>query len=138
MCLSLPNRSCIKVGQVLYQPKHSAEDHTFHYSREYPTLVGTSVLVHQQMRTMSIVNFLHHFGVSVDDTCILCIETQLAQAVLNQSTDHGVYFHSRLVRNNLISFIFFSADNSDFSEDTADCKTLCTLQQLPFVNTPPH
>ena len=56
---------------------------------------------------------------SVDYTRILRTETQLAQAVLSNSSEHDIYIPPELSRN---KFIFFSVDNSDFSEDTPDGK----------------
>ena len=71
------------------------------------------------MRSRSIIDVLHQLGASVDYTHILRIETQFAHAVLSNSSEHNIYIPPELSRN---KFIFFSIDNSDFSEDTPDGK----------------
>ena len=71
------------------------------------------------MRSRSIIDVLHQLGASVDYTHILRIETQFAQAVPSNSSEHNIYIPPELSRN---KFIFFSIDNSDFSEDTPDGK----------------
>ena len=73
-----------------------------------------------------MTDVLHKLGVSVDYTRILRIETQLAQAVLSHSDAHGIYVPPALAKG---QFIYFAVDNSDFSEDTPEGKTLCMLQQ---------
>lgn len=105
--------------QVNYKPKKDEEERTFRHHREYPLQVGVGLLSHQQMRSRSMIDVLHQLGVSVDYTRILRIETQLAQAVLRNSSEHNIYIPPELTKG---KFIFLSVDNSDFSEDTPDGK----------------
>ena len=55
----------------------------------------------------------------MDYNRILRIDTQLAQAVLDRSAEYDVFVPPSLIKN---EFIFFAADNTDFSEDTPDGK----------------
>lgn len=103
--------------QVSYQPNSEEKDSTFRIKQEYPLQVGIGLLANQQMRSRSLIDVLHNLGVSVDYTRILRIETQLEQSVLYQSEEYDVYVPPTLTKE---EFVFFSVDNSDFSEDTFD------------------
>ena len=81
---------------------------------------------HQHMRNRSITDVLHKLGVSVDYTRILRIEIQLAHAILSHSHGHGTYIPPALAKG---QFIYFAFDNSDFSEDAPDGKTLSMRRQ---------
>ena len=105
--------------QVNYKPKADEDEKTFRHQHEYPLQVGVGLLSHQQMRSRSMIDVLHQLGVSVDYARILSIETQLAMAVLHNSSAHDIYIPPELSKG---KFIFFSVDNSDFSEDTSDGK----------------
>ena len=80
------------------------------------------------MRSKSVIDVLHELGVSVNYARILRIETQLAQAVLSNSSEHSIFIPPKLCKG---QFIFFSVDNSDFSEDTPDGKN--TLHATAMV-----
>ena len=80
------------------------------------------------MRSKSVIDVLHELGVSVNYARILRIETQLAQAVLSNSSEHNIFIPPKLCKG---QFIFFSVDNSDFSEDTPDGKN--TLHATAMV-----
>ena len=80
------------------------------------------------MRSRYMTDVLHKLGVSVDYTRILRIETQLAQTVLSHSDDNSIYIPPALTKG---QFIYFAVDNSDFSEDTPEGKTLVMLQRWP-------
>ena len=114
--------------QVKHEPKPNREEKPFRHQREYPLQVGVGILAHQQMRSRSMTDVLHKLGVSVDYTRILRIETQLAQAVPSHSNDNGIYIPPALTKG---QFIYFAVDNSDFSEDTPEGKTLVMLQRWP-------
>ena len=90
--------------------------------------VGVGLLAHQQIRSKSMIDVLHELGVSVDYTRILRIETQLARAVLSNSSEHNIFIPPQLSKGH---FIFFSVDNSNFSEDTPDGKN--TLHAIAMV-----
>ena len=118
--------------QVRYAPKSDEEEKTFRHQRQYPLQVG--LLAHQQMRSKSTINVLHQLGVSVHYARILRIETQLAQAVLSNSGEHNIFIPPQLSKG---QFIFFSVDNSDFSEDTPDGKdTLHATAMVVFQRKP--
>ena len=114
--------------QVRYVPQLDEEGKTFRHQREYPLQVGVGLLAHQQMRSKSVIDVLHELGVSVNYARILRIETQLAQAVLSNSSEHNIFIPPKLCKG---QFIFFSVDNSDFSEDTPDGKN--TLHATAMV-----
>ena len=101
--------------KVRYVPQSDEEVKTFRHQREHPLQVGVGLLAHQQMRSKSVINVLHELGVSVNYVRILRIETQLAQAVLSNSSEQNIFIPPKLCKGQLI---FFSVDNSDFSEDT--------------------
>ena len=85
-------------------------------------------MIHQRTSSKSIVNYLHQLGISVSYPRILRIETQLAETVLAHSAEHNVFVPPSLVK---ATFIFFSADNSDFHEDTPEGKN--TLRATAMV-----
>ena len=105
--------------QVRYVRQLDEEGKTFRQQREYPLEVGVGLLAHQQMRSKSVIDALHELGVPVNYVRILRVETQLAQAVLSNSSEHNIFIPPKLCKG---QFIFFSVDNSDFSEDTPDGK----------------
>ena len=81
-----------------------------------------------------MIDVVHELGVSVDYTRILRIETQLVQAVLSNSSEHNIFITPQLSKG---QFIIFSADNSDFSEDTPDGKdTLHATAMVVFQRKP--
>ncbi|MES9879620.1 MAG: hypothetical protein ABW185_01920, partial [Sedimenticola sp.] len=122
--------------QVHYHSKTLGEKDSFHHRREYPSQVGTGILVHQKTRSSSLVDYLHHIGVSVEYARVLRIETQLAQAVLNRSAQYDVYVPPGLVGK---EFIFLAIDNSDFSEDTPEGKdTLHATAMVVYQRTSNH
>ena len=114
--------------QVRYVRQLDEEGKTFRHQREYLLQVGVGLLAHQKMRSKSVIDALHELGVSVNYARILRIETQLAQAVLSNSSDHNIFIPSNSVR---ASLVFFSVDNSHFSEDTPDGKN--TLHATAMV-----
>ena len=69
--------------QTLLTPK--SEESGFRHTREYPLQIGTGIMIHQQTRSKSLVNYLHQLGISVSYLRILRIETQLAATVLAHS-----------------------------------------------------
>ena len=105
--------------QVRYVRQLDEEGKKFRHQREYPLQVGVGILAHQQMRSKSVIDALHELSVSVNYARILRIETQLAQAVLSNSSEHNIFIPPKLCKGH---FIFFSVDNSDFSQDTPDGK----------------
>ena len=109
-------------------PQLDEEGKTFCHQLEYALPVGVGLLALQQMRSKSVIDVLHELGVSVNDARILRVETQLAQAVLSNSSEHNIFIATKLCKG---QFIFFSVDNSDFSEDTPDGKN--TLHATAMV-----
>ena len=116
--------------QVKYVPKSDEKETSFRHQREYLLQAGVGVLAHQQFRSRSLTDLLHKLGVSVDCSHILRIETQLAEAVLRHSVDHGIYVPPALAKG---QFIYFAVDNFDFSQDTLRVKIFCILQQWPSL-----
>ena len=118
--------------QVKHAPTSDETEKPFQHQREYSLQVGVGVLAHQQTRSRSLTDLLHKLGVSVDYTCILSIETQLAGAVARHSADQGFYVPPALAKG---QFIYFAAANSDFSEDTPEGKnTLHATAMAVFQN----
>ena len=89
---------------------------------------GVGLLAHQQMRSKSLIDVLHELGVSVNYARILHIETQLAQAVLSNSSDNNIFIPPKLCKG---QFFCVCVDNSNFSEDTPDGKN--TLHATAMV-----
>ena len=114
--------------KVRYVPQSDEEGKTFRHQREYPLQVGVGLLAHQQMRSKSVIDVLHELGVSVNYVRILRIETQLTQAVLRNLSKQNIFIPPKLWKG---QYIFFSVDNSDFSEDTPDGKN--TLHATAMV-----
>ena len=114
--------------QVRYVPQLDEEGKTFLHQREYPLQVGVGLLAHQQMRSKSVIDVLHELGVSVNYARILRIETQLAQAVLSNSSENNIFIPPELCKG---QFFCVCVDNSDFSEDTPDGKN--TLHATAMV-----
>ena len=100
--------------QVRYVPQLDEEGNTFRHQREYPLQVGVGLLAHQQMRSKSVIDVLYELGVSVNYMRILRIETQLAQAVLSNSSEQNIFIPPKLCNG---QFIFFSVDNSDCPDE---------------------
>ena len=122
--------------QVKHAPKSDEKETSFRHQREYPLQVGVGVLAHQQFRSRSLTDLLHKLGVSVDYSRILRIETQLTEAVLRHSVDHGICVPPALDKG---QFIYFAVDNSDFSEDTPEGKnTLHATAMAVFQKKKDH
>ena len=92
--------------KVKYVPKSDEKETSFRHQREYLLQAGVGVLAHQQFRSRSLTDLLHKLGVSVDYSHILRIETQLAEAVLRHSVDHGIYVPPALAKGQFIYFAF--------------------------------
>ena len=115
--------------QVMYKPKEP--DAPFRHRLEWPQQLAVAIAVHQSTRSKKLLDFLHGFGLSVDYSRILRLETQLANSVIESKTEQGAYF-PRTMR--IGTFVFFALENSDFNEDTPDGKrtlhaTACALYQ---------
>ncbi len=103
--------------QVIYQPVDT--EAPFRHRLEWPQSLAVGIAVHQSTRSQKLVQFLHSFGLSVDYSRILRLETQLASSVIEANTAQGGYLPSTMKKG---AFIFFAIDNSDFNEDTPDGK----------------
>ena len=103
--------------QVMYKPKHP--DSPFHHRLEWPQLLAVGIAIHQSIRSKKLLQFLHGFGLSVDYSRILRLETQLATSVIEDTQAQGAYLPSTMHKGR---FIFFAVDNSDFNEDMPDGK----------------
>ena len=115
---------------------HDEKERSFRHQREYPLQLGVAVLAHQQFRSRSLTDLLHKLGVCVDYSRILRIETQLAEALLRHSVDHGIYVPPALAKG---QFIYFAVDNSNFSEDTPEGKnTLHVTAMAVFQRKKDH
>ena len=66
--------------QVMYKPKH--RDAPFRHSQEWPQQLAVGMAVHQSTRSKKLFDFLHGFGLFVDYSQILRLETQLANSVI--------------------------------------------------------
>ncbi len=75
--------------------------------------------MHQATRSKKLLDLLHGFGVCVEYTRILRLETQLATSVIEAKRLHGAYLPSTMKKG---TFTCFAVDNSDFNEDTPDGK----------------
>ena len=113
--------------QVGYKGKTDKAPATFYSTREWPLQLSLGIAVHQSSRSKELVDLLHSYNLSVDYSRIFRLETQLASAIAQQTTEEGLYVPNALEKGR---FIFFAIDNSDFSEDTPDGKrsTHGTLQ----------
>lgn len=120
--------------QVSHTPK--MECTTFRTQREWPLQLSIGTAIHQSTRRRQLVDFLHSYGLSVDYSRILQLETQLANAICDRYTNEGMYIPPGLVKGR---FIFFAIDNSDFNEDTPDGKhTSHATATAEFLNKCPR
>ena len=106
--------------QVACTPKHQCAP--FRHHLEWSQLLAVGIAVHQPTRSRKLVHFLHGFGLSVDYSRILRLETQLANSVIESTREEGAHLPTNMRKG---TFILFAVDNSDFNEDTPDGK--CTL-----------
>ena len=88
--------------QVRYVPQSDEEGKTFCHQREHPLKVGVGLLAHQQMRSKSVIDVLHELDVSVNYVRILRIETQLAQALLSNSSEQNIFIPPKLCNSQFI------------------------------------
>ena len=102
--------------QVVRLSDEQVEAPSFRIKEEYPLQMGLGLTVHHMSRNKDFISLLHSFGICADYKKILNVETNLAEAVLDENMQSGVF-----VPNNIQNgrFIFFAIDNSDFNEDLA-------------------
>ena len=86
-------------------PQLDEEGKTFCHQLEYALPVGVGLLALQQMRSKSVIHVLHELGVSVNDARILRVETQLAQAVLSNSSEHNIFIATKLCKGQFIFLV---------------------------------
>ena len=75
--------------QVTNKPKQP--DAPFCHRLEWPQLLSVGIAVHQSTRNKKLLEFLHGFGLSVDYTRILRLETQLANAVRGNPGTRNIF-----------------------------------------------
>ena len=79
-----------------------------------------------------MIDFLSHSNLSINYTCLLRIQANLANAVVERIVENnGIYVPPQLEKNKPI---FYAIDNCDFQTDTPDGKnsfhgTICTVFQ---------
>lgn len=101
-------------------------------TRENPQVRGLALTVHHDTRNKTLMELLNAHGYCISHEQTLRIETALANAVVENTKEfQGLYVPPFLKKG---SFVFFAADNSDFSEDTPDGKgtthgTIVTIYQ---------
>ena len=114
--------------QVTYEPT-KAEVHFKHRdATENCYVLGVGLKVHSLTRSRQLIDYLHKLGISPTYDRILRIETKLAEAVLENMTQTGVYVPYGL---KLQQPVFFAADNIDFDEDTPDGKSTLHATIVP-------
>ena len=89
-------------------------------TRENPQVLGLALTVHHDTRNKQLLNLLNAQGYCVSHLRTLKLETALANAVVeNTKRFRGLYVPPFLKKG---TFVYFAADNVDFSEDTTDGK----------------
>ena len=107
--------ACLTPRQVL-----SKTSEAFYSTHELPQQLAVGLAVLQATRSEKLLQLLHGFGLSVDHTRILKIETRIAMEEIRRTEmNGGAYLPPDI---SLGRFVFFSVDNVDFSEDTPDGK----------------
>ena len=114
--------------QVRYVPQLDEEGKTFRHQREYPLQVGVGLLAHQQMRSKSVIDVLYELGVSVTYARILRIETQLAQAVLSNSSEHNIFIPPKLCKGQFIFFLVLTED-TPYGKNTLHVTAMVVFQR---------
>lgn len=106
--------------QVQHQPKQSTCAFRTLQVRENPQVLGLTLSVHHDTRNKNLVNLLHAQNYCVSYSCVLLLETSLANAVVENTRQfNGLYVPPFLKKG---QFLFFAVDNTDFAEDTIDGK----------------
>ncbi|KAJ8364290.1 hypothetical protein SKAU_G00131210 [Synaphobranchus kaupii] len=106
--------------QVKGKPSRDSANFRHQHARENAQVLGLALTVHHDTRNKTLMGLLNTQGycVSYDRTQLL--ETALANAVVeNTKQVQGLYVPPFLKKG---TFVFFTADNTDFAEDTADGK----------------
>ena len=84
--------------------------------------LAIGLAIHQVIRKKEMVNFLHGFGMSAENNCILRVEAQIEKHVVQRmERSGGIYVPPDVVPGH---HVFFAVDNVDFAEDTADGKRM--------------
>ena len=107
--------------QVIYKPSGSGSG-TVRESkaRENPQVVGLALSLHHDTRSKKVVELFNKQGLCVSYGRTLQLETALANAVVENTWNFGGLYVPPFLKKG--SFVFFAADNTDFSEDTPDGK----------------
>lgn len=98
--------------------------------------LAIGVAIRQDFRDKKVINILYGFGVSVEYTRLLRLETQLASTVLERMLlNGGLYIHTSCI-------VFFAVDNVNFAEDTPDGQnilhaTALAIYQRKLPDDPP-
>ena len=106
--------ACLTPRQVLNKTSQA-----FYNTHELPQQLAVGLAVHQATRSEKLPQLLHGFGLSVDHTRTLKIETRIAMEEIRMEMNGGAYLPPDI---SLGRFVFFAVDNVDFSEDTPDVK----------------
>ena len=106
--------------QVKYKPTTESAAFRPPHARENPQVLGLALTVHHDTHNKLLMDLL-----SAHDYCVpygrtLLMESALANAVVQNTREfQGLYVPPFLKKG---AFVFFTVDNTDFSEDNADGK----------------
>ena len=106
--------------QVSYSLKNETASFRNCKDKENQKAIGLALTVHNDTRNKTIIDLLSSHGYCISYGRTMMIETAIANAVLrNMDATNGVFLPPFLKKD---QFVFFAADNVDFSEDTFDGK----------------
>ena len=112
--------SAIKTNRQINYVNQSFATGPFRNKRETPFTVGIGLSVYKKTRSKEMIDFLSHSNLSINYTCLLRIQANLANAVVERIVENdGIYVPPQLEKNKPI---FYVIDNCDFQTYTPDRK----------------
>ena len=118
--------------QVTYKPSDDGAGFRSQQARGKPQVLGLALIIHHDTRNKKLVNLLNAQSHCASYSRALVMETAHANGVVeNTKQCQGLYVPPFLKNG---TFMFFTSDNTDFAEDTANGKgtthgTVTTIYQ---------
>ena len=124
------HKSCLIISQIIMQEfkntrqvTHSATSDSalsmFRKTYESPFAVGLSLWMYHNLRSQETLNLLNNMCVGISYSRVTQVCSQIANAVIQNINEYGVYVPSGVVKG---QFIRASGDNVDKKVDTKDGK----------------
>ena len=120
--------ACLTPRQVLNKTSEA-----FYNTHELPQQLAVGLAVHQANRRETLLQLLHGFGLSVDHTRILKIETRIAmEEIRRMEMNGGAYLPPDI---SLGRFVFFAVDNVNFLRTHLMGKEPYMVLQWQFISS---